>query len=577
MRRWPRMPKRIVHPCNHLRRQRSLQKNEHCVNGSCTQQGVACDQDDECARGLSCKDGACQYGAPDKPAEPTPCNPQIENCDEEQPIQGQQEYTESCTSTADCKGTLECISSDQGQICTKRCPEVDGNQECANGSPNFPMECRRQQTASDDDVRMCISRPDTFCKTCLEIGSTTECGIPGKDVCMASADGQSNFCATDCSDAKTCLGDAICATEYVDGTAYRVCKPNQGICINCYDRDGDGYGAEGFPNDGCEHTDRFDCDDNDDGVYPGAVSQCDQKDTACEGRPDFQYTTETGIYNTMEHCGACNNDCYGKFPNAEASCDIHDAGAGQQFAQCGFTCLPGFLDHNGDARDGCEMDLSSPNNCGAPDIRCGDINTDASACVPNPAANPNDPDARLFVCELECSDGFADCNDNPRDGCEVDLSNVASCGACVIQQCEPGWANCDGDSSNGCEIKPEDPTYDSKAEPASYNYCQQCVPGHTTKVDGSNPDQQCCMYNNGDYKPVVSKYHKGFRPSTPGNLAYNGAPITMASQVIASLRRQPVEPQTSRFRWKAETISCHPHNNAGMRTSLFKSQPKTIR
>jgi hypothetical protein len=69
-----------------------------------------------------------------------------------------------------------------------------------------------------------------------------------------------------------------------------------------------------------------------------------------------------------------------------------------------------------------------------------------------------------------CADGFADCNRDAGDGCEVDLSrDLTSCGACghacptldhvlmtctgaqCMGACEPGFADCNLDPDDGCE------------------------------------------------------------------------------------------------------------------------------
>ncbi len=68
-----------------------------------------------------------------------------------------------------------------------------------------------------------------------------------------------------------------------------------------------------------------------------------------------------------------------------------------------------------------------------------------------------------------CAPGFADCNQQPADGCEQALDTQTDCGACgtpcVIPNaqtscqsgscefsgCVPGFGDCDGDLSNGCE------------------------------------------------------------------------------------------------------------------------------
>ncbi|MCA9706438.1 MAG: hypothetical protein KDK70_11360 [Myxococcales bacterium] len=69
-----------------------------------------------------------------------------------------------------------------------------------------------------------------------------------------------------------------------------------------------------------------------------------------------------------------------------------------------------------------------------------------------------------------CPAGFADCNGQMGDGCEIELGTNANCGGCgdscatgpnatgscsggsCSYQCQSPWENCDGDWSNGCEI-----------------------------------------------------------------------------------------------------------------------------
>ncbi len=71
-----------------------------------------------------------------------------------------------------------------------------------------------------------------------------------------------------------------------------------------------------------------------------------------------------------------------------------------------------------------------------------------------------------------CNPGFADCNRNPADGCEVDTAtDSANCGECgvqvrsaphaivacrggvpIIDSCISPYADCDGTVSNGCEV-----------------------------------------------------------------------------------------------------------------------------
>ncbi len=69
-----------------------------------------------------------------------------------------------------------------------------------------------------------------------------------------------------------------------------------------------------------------------------------------------------------------------------------------------------------------------------------------------------------------CPDGFADCNGDMNDGCEVALGTDSDCAGCGDScaagehatgscsagecdfQCDSPWDNCDGDWANGCEV-----------------------------------------------------------------------------------------------------------------------------
>ncbi len=110
-------------------------------------------------------------------------------------------------------------------------------------------------------------------------------------------------------------------------------------------------------------------------------------------------------------------------PHASAAC----AAAACAIAKCD----AGWADCNGLVADGCETDVSLPASCGA----CGTV------C---PAAAPNSAVACMnLVCATTCLAGFGDCNANPVDGCETNLSNdkrnCGGCGlVCLIGNCEQG-------------------------------------------------------------------------------------------------------------------------------------------
>ncbi len=108
------------------------------------------------------------------------------------------------------------------------------------------------------------------------------------------------------------------------------------------------------------------------------------------------------------------------------------------------------------------------------DGACVDLQTDPLRCGGCDAACPvpanGSASCAAGVCGRACNAGFADCNDNPADGCESSLSAVTSCGACRALcpepanasatcasgacgiSCAPGFGDCDGDAANGCEV-----------------------------------------------------------------------------------------------------------------------------
>jgi hypothetical protein len=145
------------------------------------------------------------------------------------------------------------------------------------------------------------------------------------------------------------------------------------------------------------------------------------------------------------HCGTCSTAC--SPVNGIASCTG---------GKCAVGCGAGLGDCDADASNGCEANLaSSVSTCGSCTTACSAVNG-----VPSCSAG---------TCAIACSAGFGDCDGDPSNGCETDLtSDVSSCGSCgapcTVPQGQPmcalgqctiacgsGFADCDGDVTNGCE------------------------------------------------------------------------------------------------------------------------------
>jgi hypothetical protein len=127
-------------------------------------------------------------------------------------------------------------------------------------------------------------------------------------------------------------------------------------------------------------------------------------------------------------------------------------------------CSYGYGDCDGKGVNGCEVNLSTDvNNCG----KCG------AAC---PMAMNATPGCKGGACQLQCAMNFADCDGKPDNGCETPVSsdgdNCGGCGVkcvanncstlcaagtCQIQMCNKGFADCDGDPKNGCEASLDSP------------------------------------------------------------------------------------------------------------------------
>jgi hypothetical protein len=121
-----------------------------------------------------------------------------------------------------------------------------------------------------------------------------------------------------------------------------------------------------------------------------------------------------------DNCGACGQRCAS--PHERSTC------VNSTCVPAG--CEPGYGDCNGDPADGCEANLHIDlANCSACGVKC---------------ALPNAVSACADGCYIAaCDPGFADCNNNMRDGCETnvssDPSNCNACGfVCIHNICNGG-------------------------------------------------------------------------------------------------------------------------------------------
>ena len=86
---------------------------------------------------------------------------------------------------------------------------------------------------------------------------------------------------------------------------------------------------------------------------------------------------------------------------------------------CAYTCAAGYADCDDNPANGCES-LSSGAHCGA----CGTYCPAGSGAVATCVAG---------ACALTCSAGYADCDRATTNGCEADLNSTANCGRCGVR------------------------------------------------------------------------------------------------------------------------------------------------
>lgn len=329
---------------------------------------------------------------------------------------------------------------------------------CCGGS------CKDTQTdpeACGDCAGACDTTRSHVVRTCAAGNCEYPCA-PGYARCPAGSTAPS--CDTDLStDVANCGGcNQACPTNLPHVTQVGC---SQGACgiVQC----ASGYAdCNGNPADGCEAN------------LASDSNHCGACNTACTSQP---YTSATACQSAacvVTSCAAGHANCDTQYPNGcevATSSDINNCGAcgtvcstpanasgvACQSSACVLSgCNGGFANCNGQYGDGCETSLTTIQNCGSCGTVCG-----------------GRPNAAGYACSAgncavaTCSAGFANCNGQYGDGCEVNVTTVQNCGSCGnacggrpnvagyvcsgggcgIGSCAAGWANCNGSYADGCE------------------------------------------------------------------------------------------------------------------------------
>ncbi|TAK27961.1 MAG: hypothetical protein EPO40_14775 [Myxococcaceae bacterium] len=337
------------------------------------------------------------------------------------------------TGPARCGSDADCSSSPDGRVCdtlTGRCvgcvPTADTcspSRHCDPATLSCAEGCRSDEGCRvSSDGGAAALRCDTTRHECVQCVADGDC--PSGRLCTGGA------CVAGCSPSRACPGgETCCGGACVDLMANPV---SCGVCDNrC-----------GLPN-AVAFCRMGSC----------AVSTCAGGFADCDGAA--ANGCEVNAQTDVAHCGACGNACPTGPHVSARTCVV---------GRCGITCEVGFADCDGDPRNGCEADLvTTPTRCGTCDTVCPARPHAAPACVSR-------------ACALVCDAGFASCDGDAANGCEVDVRSSAShCGACgracsvphatagcsasmcAITTCAAGFGNCNGSYGDGCETPLDTP------------------------------------------------------------------------------------------------------------------------
>ena len=416
---------------------------------------VACDP--ACAPGFTCAEGVCVPGG--TPADMTAASGDLAGCNP------------ACTApTPYCDGRNTCVACLMDDQCGAA--QICKNGACVAGC-NVDNDCRRKGGAASS---ICCGGA---------------CADPQVDV--ANCGGCGTKCASiharaTCAGGKCSLGKCDVGWDDCDKSAANGCETNLNVdpanCTGC------GQACKlTNAKAGCSH-----------GCY---LEACNFGFDDCNSKPEDG--CETPVLTDPKNCGGCGNSCSAP-PHAKATC---------QNAVCILTnCDLGYTDCDGNVMNGCEtVTGTDANNCGA----CKNVCPQGLVCQNSSCTCPqcNIPNAKSVcvnnMCQFDsCLMGFGNCDNNPANGCEVNLNtdgkNCAACNNvcpqnapnCFNGQCMSGFTHHTGCGQTWVDNVPTGTLTQAQALRACQEYVnQKLMGGDTCNPNGCGcGGQNNCVYNN---------------------------------------------------------------------------------
>ena len=367
-----------------------------------------------------------------------------------------------------------------GAACARR-TDVAIGRDCAQGFCEDPPPTFTSPDAGDDGAPVEPPAPVLAC-----IG--TACPWPYATCSTTSA----IQCGTDLMNDPANCGACGVECRGIDGLNLNA-RCVQGACVlECQIKPRPGASKEAYEYADCNHLLDDGCEVNltTDAANCGACGNaCPAGERCIRGKcgcgPGLYDCDGNCVDRRFDdnNCNACRRACALEPPPVPCTPMPPQTRYGCVDSDCGkLKCFPGWADCNGDlgdgcASNGCETNTNvDPNHCGGCNVKCGpgqecrmdlggggpqcrdtcetaghtqcgqqcaDLLTDVSHCgacwALCPAPGPNQLVAcEKGLCTAECLPGFADCNGDRGDGCEIDIRNhPENCGACG-NECDLG-------------------------------------------------------------------------------------------------------------------------------------------